>query len=335
VRLAALGLLLATAGAPLAAHWSLPQGQTSQTPQPTTPQAPRPTFRSAVDRVGVTAVVRKPNGQPVMNLKQADFELLDNGVPREILEFRSEPTAATLALLADMSGSMALEQKRDATRAAAEQVLAQLTPGEDQVGLYAFDTRLAEVQPLGSAPGRILEGLDALRPYGSTSLFDAIAETSRQLVSQGRTHRGVVALTDGGENSSRMTAAEVSRLVSEIDVPVYIIVVISPNFREGLTPTDDRESYATLAASRLGSLARWTGGEIFLASSPAQTNLAARQIIDELRHQYFIGFAPDTSRPGWHPIDLRTRQKSLLVRARSGYVSQSRPSSLTSPNSNH
>jgi len=192
------------------------------------------------------------------------------------------------------------------------------------------------VQPLGPvAPGRILQGLDHLRPFGSTSLFDAIAETSRNLVGQGRTHRGVVALTDGGENSSRMTAAEVSRLVSEIDVPVYIIVVISPNFREGLTPTDDRESYTALAASSLGNRARWTGGEIFLASSPAQTNLAARQIVDELRHQYFIGFAPDTSRPGWHPIDLRTRQKSLLVRARSGYVSQSRPSSLTSQNSTH
>jgi len=63
-----------------------------------TPQQERPTFRSAVDRVSITAVVRKPNGQPVMNLKQSDFELLDNGRPREILEFRSDPTPATMAL---------------------------------------------------------------------------------------------------------------------------------------------------------------------------------------------------------------------------------------------
>jgi VWFA-related protein len=326
--------MLAVAASPLAAHIGPQQTPPSSTQPPQTPPGPRPTFRSAVDRVGLTAVVRKPNGQPVMNLKQTDFELLDNGQPREILEFRSDPTPATLALLADMSGSMEVAQKREATKAAAAQVVAQLNAGEDQVGLYAFDTRLREVQPLGPAPGQVLQGLENLKGFGQTSLYDAIGEAARRLLEQGRTHRAVVALTDGAENSSRMTAAEVSRLASEIDVPVYIIVVISPNFREGLTIADDKEAYDTIAASALGSLARWTGGEIFLASSPAQTNLAARQIVNELRHQYFISFAPDTSRPGWHPIDLRTRQKSLLVRSRSGYVAQSRPGILNS-GSNH
>ena len=289
------------------------------------PQEPRPTFRSAVDRVGVTAIVRKSNGQPVVNLKQSDFELLDNGQPREILEFRSEPTPATLALLVDLSGSMDVAQKRDAARAAAAQVLAQLTPGEDQVGLYAFDTSLQEVQPIGSAPGSILERLDGLRPYGSTSLYDAIANTGRRLVEQGRTHRAVVALTDGGENSSRMTAAQVSAIASAIDVPVYIVVVVSPFDRDNASPNEEKAEMEALSNSPLGNLARWTGGEIFLAISPAQTNGAARQIVTELRHQYFIGFAPDTSRPGWHPIDLRTRQKDLVVRARSGYVARFRP----------
>ena len=54
-------------------------------------------------------------------------------------------------------------------------------------------------------------------------------------------------------------------------------------------------------------------------SGPAQASLSARQIVAELRQQYLIAFAPG-SRPGWHPIELKTRNKDLVVRTRSGYV---------------
>src|SRR5436309_7884902 len=93
MRLAAAGMLIALMGvAPSAANPPI--------------QTQRPTFRGGVDRVTVSAVVRKRNGQPITDLKREDFELLDNGRPRPILEFRSEPSPATLALLADFSGSM-------------------------------------------------------------------------------------------------------------------------------------------------------------------------------------------------------------------------------------
>jgi Ca-activated chloride channel family protein len=318
MRLPAALLTLLVMVSPLSAQTGAGQTGTSQ---------PTPTFRAGVDRVGVTAVVRTRKGKPVTDLAQHDFELLDNGQPRTILEFRSEPTAANVGLLLDVSGSMNVAAKRSAAREVAGQILAWLTPGTDRVGLYAFDTQLHELQPLEPAPAEVLRRFDKIEPYGSTSLYDAIAEAGRLMASQGQSHRAVVALTDGGENSSRLTAAQVSSIASEIDVPVYIIVVVSPLDRAGVTDNEDRAALEALSTSHLGNLAHWTGGEIFLASSPAQTNVAARQIVTELRHQYFIGFAPDTSRPGWHPIDLRTRQKDLIVRARSGYVARFRPES--------
>ena len=75
---------------------------------------------------------------------------------------------------------------------------------------------------------------------------------------------------------------------------------------------------------RLGDLARWTGGEIFAATTPASMSIAARRIVEDLRHQYLITFEPSRE-PGWHPIDLRARDKGLVVRARSGYIIQSSP----------
>jgi len=55
--------------------------------------------------------------------------------------------------------------------------------------------------------------------------------------------------------------------------------------------------------------------------------VAARQIVDELRHQYLMAVESNSS-PGWHPLVVRARNKDLVVRARSGYIAgQSRPNS--------
>jgi len=79
-------------------------------------------------------------------------------------------------------------------------------------------------------------------------------------------------------------------------------------------------------AGPLADLANWTGGHVFAVSTPGQRSIAARQIIDELRHQYLIAFE-SSGNPGWHPLVVRARQKDLVVRARSGYMAgQSRPS---------
>jgi hypothetical protein len=82
----------------------------------------------------------------------------------------------------------------------------------------------------------------------------------------------------------------------------------------------DREkgSQAAGAEGPLRDLARWTGGELFVTSAPAHESLAARQIVDELRHQYVLAFAASGG-SDWHRISVKTRNKDLVVRARSGY----------------
>ena len=60
---------------------------------------------------------------------------------------------------------------------------------------------------------------------------------------------------------------------------------------------------------------------MFVASAPAHASLAARQIVDELRHQYILAFEASRSREGWRPLEVRARDGALTVRARAGYVS--------------
>ena len=66
-------------------------------------------------------------------------------------------------------------------------------------------------------------------------------------------------------------------------------------------------------------VSRWTGGALFVASLPSHVSLASRQIVSELRQQYLIAVEP-SNKPGWHQLEVRTRDKRLTVRTRSGYL---------------
>jgi hypothetical protein len=76
---------------------------------------------------------------------------------------------------------------------------------------------------------------------------------------------------------------------------------------------------AATDTATLSDLARWTGGNMKVASAPAHTLEAIRDLFAELRYHYVITFEPE-ARPGWHPLEVRTRNKNLTVHARSGYI---------------
>jgi hypothetical protein len=81
----------------------------------------------------------------------------------------------------------------------------------------------------------------------------------------------------------------------------------------------EKDSPAAMISSQLRDLSQWTGGDLFISSAPAHASVAARQIIDELRHQYLLAFEA-SPRAGWKSLEVKARQRNLVVRARSGYV---------------
>jgi Ca-activated chloride channel homolog len=298
------------------------QAQTAPTAQ-AGPQTPAATFKSSVDLVRVTAVVRDQKGRFVRDLTEKDFQILDRGQTRPIAEFRSDVSGVSIALLFDVSGSM--EGQLPMAREAAAHVLSWLDTSLDEAAVFTFDTRLDEVAPFTTGLKALPESLGSVVPFGATSLHDAIAETARRLSKRAGKRRAVVVLTDGNDNASRLSPSEVSGIASEIDVPVYLFGIV-PSIDN---PTSDFATNSIAQASLggpLSDLASWTGGHTFVASTPGQRSTAARQIVDELRHQYLIAFEA-SGNPGWHPLVVRANKKDLVVRTRSGYIAgQSRPS---------
>ena len=317
-RLAPLPLVFALAGAFSGGVSALQNGQETPSPQPGL------TFKSGVDLVSVSVVVKDQKGRPVTGLARKNFELFDAGRPRAISDFRAEASAVSVAVLLDTSGSMHISGKWESARDAIAKIAADLEQGRDRIALFAFDNQLHVVQPFTTSPSEVLDSLRKVQPWGSTAMFDAIAETSRRLESEGAARRAIVIITDGLDNRSKLDATDVSATASAIDVPVYSFVVSSALDR----PDDVLSESGALTPSRgtLDDLSRWTGGASFVSTTPMERAAAVKQIVTELRHQYVMTF--ESGAPaGWHPLLVRVREgNNLVVRTRSGYMAGPRAS---------
>jgi Ca-activated chloride channel family protein len=293
-----------------------------QAPDPVQGQGPVATFKSSIDMVRINAVVRDKKGRFISNLTATDFEVEDGGVPRPITEFRHEEAGVSVAMLFDVSGSM--EDRMKNAREAATHVLSWLKEEGDEAAIFTFDTQLVQISPFRSGMTTLPDELSLVKPFGATSLHDAIARTAQKVGARGSLRRAVIVFTDGKDNASKLTPGEVSGIASSIDVPVYIIGIVpsidNPSAQGALNGAD----HSALARA-LSNLSEWTGGRTFVVSTIAERSQMARQLVEELRHQYLIAFEASTL-PGWHPLVVRMRDKDLSVRARSGYIAgQSRP----------
>ncbi len=308
-RLAALLITLALGAAAVHAT-TIQNGQDAAQP---------PTFKAGVDLVSLSVVVSNQKGRPVTGLSRKDFELFDAGRQRAIADFHAEATPVYVAVLLDTSGSMHISGKWTAARDAATQLALELQPGRDHVALFTFDSQLHAVQPFTTSPPEIIGGLSRVEPWGSTALFDAVAQTSKELAAEGGARRAIVVITDGFDNRSRLDATDVSAAASAIDVPVYSFVVSSPLDHPDSAAASDGGP-ARPARGTLDDLSRWTGGALFVSRTPTASMTAAKQIVTELRHQYVMTF--ESSAPaGWHPLLVRVHDgNNLVVRTRSGYM---------------
>ncbi len=249
--------------------------------------AAQPIFRSAVQRVALAAIVRDGKGRLVKDLTAKDFELFDAGHHTPLIGVWSEPSPASVAVLMDASGSMAtkLERARETSR----NLLAGLQPGIDEAALYSFDTELQELRGFSTQLGSADKVWASTRPFGATSLWDAIAETSNRIASRQK-RRALVVITDGVDSASRLKPAQVSAIASAVDVPVYIVVI-------SFTSEEDPREQAQLGGP-LADLAAWTGGSLVVIRDAATAVSAPQQILDELQHQYIVAFEPEAPRDG-------------------------------------
>ena len=275
---------------------------------------PTVTFKSGVDMVSVSAVVRDKKGKVVRSLQPKDFIVAEGGEARKIVSLQSDVNApASIAFLVDGSGSMRLGEALEASRQICDWLLSTLDQKRDDASLFSFDTRLLTLRHFTGNVEQVRAGLKELDAWGATSIYDAIAGASAIVAERARNRRAVIVLTDGADNWSTYTPEEVARIASTIDVPVYVFAV-----GDGVNAEAGAANPAA-QTSPLAELARATGGDFFVAHSPALAVNGISRLVDELRHQYLIAFEPSSAQ-GLRKIEIRTRKTDLKVASRKWYT---------------
>ena len=285
----------------LTVTWSAPQTAGAQDGQPR--------FRASVNVVTISAVVRDKQGRFVPGLTKHDFTILDNGEKRPIVEFQPDENGPiSVALLVDASGSM--RHFASICHRVGEILLMQLNDRSDDVSLMSFDSRLVRHGEFTNDFALFRRALYEVENWGASSIYDAIAGAADVVHKHTRKRRAVVVVTDGLDNWSTLSPAEVARIASTIDVPVFVLSV---------RPHDDEASDVQEIGGALGEIARATGGEYFSADTETPQARALGRIVEELRHQYLLAIEPARSK-GLRTLEIQTRKSALNVRAREWYA---------------
>ena len=170
-----------------------------------------PHFKTGSELVALHVTVKDRNGSPVTGLTANAFQVLEEGRRQTISVFGSEDAPVTIGLVIDSSGSM--QGVRDRVIAAAAAFVETSNP-EDEVFALVFND---EVRPVLAASAPFTSDATTLRkaltstfvPAGRTALHDAIADGLSYIAKGTRDRRVLVVLSDGGDNASRATFADV------------------------------------------------------------------------------------------------------------------------------
>jgi Ca-activated chloride channel homolog len=331
LNLAAAALLLASVCQPSTAQ-STPAASPSPgaTPQSNAPstqpsQGPAdsnddggsvPRIRVGINEVNVVFTVTDKHGKRVTDLKQADFQVVDDSKPAiEIRSFHSETNLPLqVGLLIDASNSVRDRFKFE-QESAIEFLNQTIRRGYDTAMVIGFDATPEVTQDFTDNTEALGHGVRELRPGGGTALYDALYYACRdKLLKQGHagpTRRAIILLSDGEDNLSHVTREEAIEMAQRAEAIVY---TISTNV-SGTKGAGDKV---------LERIADATGGRAFFPFQIRDVTNAFAEIQDELRSQYDVSYKPADFKADGHfrTIEIvASDRKNYRVRARRGYYS--------------
>jgi VWFA-related protein len=274
---------------------------------------PLTTITKRVDEVNVVFTVTDKRGKFVKDLKENDFQVIDDTKPAQLRSFRNETNLPLrVGLLIDASNSVRDRFKFE-QEAAIEFLNQIIRPKSDRAFVIGFDTTPEVTQDFTDNTEALSRGIRALRPGGGTAMYDAIYYACRdKLLAYDKgpeaTRRAIILLSDGEDNQSRVSREEAIEMAQKAEVIIY---AISTN-TSGVKLRGDKV---------MEYFAEQTGGRAFFPFKIQEVSDAFSQIQDELRSQYAISYKPaDFQFNGrYHKIDILADNKKYKVRARKGY----------------
>jgi Ca-activated chloride channel family protein len=275
-----------------------PTGQVSATIAPHFKATPAEgTFRIPEARLRVdSALAQIPvhvttvDGASVTYLSRDNFRIFEDGVEQQITHFSKEDAPVSVGLVFDTSGSMNLKMHKSAEAVAN---FFKMANSDDEFFLVEFNDRPKLTVPFTPDSDEIYHRILHTRPFGRTSLLDAIHLALVQMKNAHNLRKAIVILSDGGDNRSRFTAHEIKNAMLESDVQLYAMGIFDlGDLRKH--PIEEQNGPILLS-----DLAEQTGGEMFTVDKLEELQDVSEHISRELRNQYLLGYSPiDAARDG-------------------------------------
>jgi VWFA-related protein len=321
------------------------QPASGQAAQPASDQdqaaSQEPTLKVNVDLVNILFTVKtKKGGQLIPNLEQNNFKIYEDGKEQKIQRFsRETDLPLTLGLLIDISASQ--ERLIDIEKQAASAFFSSVIRQKDEAFLISFGKDTELLQDYTNSPRLLSTALQDLRGDGQTPmigrgpipnvntgpvpqmgtpkgtlLFDAIYLASNEKLKSEVGRKALILITDGDDQGSTYDRRGATEAAQRADSIIYSIYYV------------DRGFYAAygmgFGGSGEGELRRMsdeTGGHVFTVDKKHPLNEVFKEIQDEMRNQYSIGYeSTNPVRDGsFRHIEIKVDSPDYRVQARSGY----------------
>src|SRR3954470_16739650 len=235
------------------------------------------TLHEDVDEVLLNCTVIDENGKPVMDLKQSDFRVWEDGVPQTTNSLQHQDLPVSVGLLVDNSGSM--RDKRTVVNSAALTLLHDSNP-KDTAFVVNFSDRAFLDQGFTSDISLLTRGLSHFDSQGTTAMYDAVAASADMLAKNAKQPKqALLIVTDGADNASRLSLEQAIRGVQNLGGPVVYSIGL-------LFDTEEAESQR--AHSALDTLSEETGGVAYFPRALDEVNNIAQDVARDMRNQYVV-----------------------------------------------
>ena len=190
----------------------------SQTVQPKPGSSGAFTLHVDAKEVVLNCTVLNSKGELVNDLTKRNFKVFDDKVPQTILSLQHQDTPVSIGLLVDDSGSMS--SKRAAVVSAALDLIKASNP-QDETFVINFSDQAYLDQDFTSNLAKLQSGLAHLSLSGGTALYDTVAIASDKMErSATRPRKVLIVITDGDDNSSKLTLDDAIHRVQDMQGPI-------------------------------------------------------------------------------------------------------------------
>lgn len=256
-----------------------------------------PSFKTEVTVVSLDVAVLDNRGQFIPNIPRANFRVLEDNVPQQIVGFEVGEAPITVCMVIEFSNlfQQYWSETWYQTLTAAYGFLETLKP-EDYVAVVAYDIRPEILSDFSTDKRVAYDAMSRLRiaAYSEANLFDAVTDVAQRMSDiEGR--KAIVLISSGIDTFSKITFSKAREILQNAGVPIYAIGLMQA-LREwydayGLLGPIARLDFLQ-ADNQLRTFARETGGMAFFPRFYGEFPGIFRSIAQALRSRYYITYQP-------------------------------------------